>query len=305
MKVGTHNGLHHPDDVIACSILNKIFDGVEIIRSRNPNELKECSVLIDVGGKYEPPTHFDHHQANGPKRDNGIPFSSCGLIWSHYGRDFIAKVLENKNVSAIDIDEIFHNIDDNFILYVDKVDNQLVKPDSTSVNEYIMMMNDEGSLDAFNQAMSFMENYLTTTVKKEYKLVKDQKYLLDLAYKSRLNGENYIVSDREVDTTCLKEKHGIDFVIYPSMDKQTMMLKCLPFDHDSVTPRFPFDEKWRGLRTDSLLEAGAKVGDAIFVHQKGFCGGAKTLEGALSMMEMTKNNYMHQTYDVSQSHAYH
>ena len=33
---------------------------------------------------------FDHHQRGAPLRDDGQPYSSFGLIWKHYGRDYLA-----------------------------------------------------------------------------------------------------------------------------------------------------------------------------------------------------------------------
>lgn len=291
MKIGTHSGLHHPDDVFACSILNKIFNTVEVVRSRNPNELDMCSILVDVGNRYSPPKYFDHHQRSGPRRKDGIPFSSCGLIWKHYGKNFISKSLSEEQLSPDDIDIIFNELDKNIILYIDKVDNHLIKPDKLSVCEYIMMLNDNGSLDAFYEAMKFSGKYLEILVKEEYKNLNSKKYLLNMEKKENNNGRGYIVLEYEVDSSCLKEKDGIDFVVYPSQDKETIILKCLPYDHDEVTPRFIFEEKWRGLRGKQILRAGSQVNDAVFVHQQGFCGGAKTIKGAIGMINMTHRNF--------------
>lgn len=291
MKIGTHNGLHHPDDVIACSILKKIYDNVDIIRSRNFQELDQCSILIDVGNKYQPPKYFDHHHKNGPRRDNGVPFSSCGLIWKHYGKEFISKILSGVQLSFQDIDEIFTIIDNTVILYVDKVDNQIITPEKTSICEYVMMLNDNGSIDSFYKALDVMSNYFEQLIKYEYNKISSKKYILKLSEKAINDGLNYIILEYELDISGLKEENNIDFVIYPSSDKKTIILKCLPYDNNPLIPRFIFEEKWRGLRGEQITQAGSEVDSVIFVHHQGFCGGAKTIEGAIAMINMTFRNF--------------
>lgn len=65
MKIGTHDGRFHCDEVLACTMLTKYtqkFFNAEIVRSRDPNIWNTCDILVDVGGKYEPPFLLDHHQ---------------------------------------------------------------------------------------------------------------------------------------------------------------------------------------------------------------------------------------------------
>lgn len=35
----------------------------EVVRTRDPERLAECDVVVDVGGEYDPERHrYDHHQ---------------------------------------------------------------------------------------------------------------------------------------------------------------------------------------------------------------------------------------------------
>jgi len=53
---------------------NPRAQGAEIVRSRDPEVLKELDVVIDVGGTYEPEVlRFDHHQ-------RGFDGASCGAL---------------------------------------------------------------------------------------------------------------------------------------------------------------------------------------------------------------------------------
>lgn len=38
------------------------FKNATIIRTRDPKLLEECDIVVDVGGKYDPPRLLDHHQ---------------------------------------------------------------------------------------------------------------------------------------------------------------------------------------------------------------------------------------------------
>ena len=65
MKIGTHNGSFHCDEALACTMLRNYtakFKNATVVRSRDPKVLDECDVVVDVGGKYEPPRLLDHHQ---------------------------------------------------------------------------------------------------------------------------------------------------------------------------------------------------------------------------------------------------
>ena len=65
MIVGTHDGRFHCDEVLACTMLTHFtekFKDAKIVRSRDPKIWETCDILVDVGGKYEPPKLLDHHQ---------------------------------------------------------------------------------------------------------------------------------------------------------------------------------------------------------------------------------------------------
>lgn len=65
MKIGTHSGVFHCDDALACFMLKCLpkFKDAEIIRTRDESLLKDCDVVVDVGGVYDAATQrFDHHQ---------------------------------------------------------------------------------------------------------------------------------------------------------------------------------------------------------------------------------------------------
>ena len=62
--IGTHSGLFHCDEVLACSLLlwTDKFTNPMIVRTRNQDILDSLDLVCDVGGVYDPSTmRFDHH----------------------------------------------------------------------------------------------------------------------------------------------------------------------------------------------------------------------------------------------------
>ena len=87
IKIVTHNGSFHADDLFACAFLKLLYPKAEIIRTRDEEVIKTGNIVLDVGGIYNPEKNlFDHHQRGGAGiRPNSIPYASLGLIWKHFG----------------------------------------------------------------------------------------------------------------------------------------------------------------------------------------------------------------------------
>lgn len=110
----THSGRFHVDDVISTIFLSKIIDTV--ILSRVPtieNKDVEGKIVYDIGlGE------FDHHQKNkNGQRSNGIFYSSIGLLWKKFGKEYL------KKLKVKYIDETFEYIDRELIQNIDAADN--------------------------------------------------------------------------------------------------------------------------------------------------------------------------------------
>src|SRR3989339_2007075 len=117
-KLITHNGSFHSDDIFACAalclMLEKDKKKFEIIRTRDEKIIKTGDYVFDVGGIYDEKTNrFDHHQKEGAGgRENGIPYSSFGLIWKHFGIDLCGKNID-----------VWSMIDFKIVTPIDAVDN--------------------------------------------------------------------------------------------------------------------------------------------------------------------------------------
>jgi len=112
----THDGNFHADDVFSIAALKHIFPSFKLIRTRDLELIAKADIVVDVGGEYDPDTdRFDHHQRGGAgERENGIPYSSFGLIWQKYGLEIcegnqdVANAVDSGLVSTIDAIDCGH-----------------------------------------------------------------------------------------------------------------------------------------------------------------------------------------------------
>ncbi len=123
----THSGGFHADELLSSVILTRLFPFATLHRSRDRHWIAPATdrIIYDVGGAYDASAQiFDHHQRPGPRRSDGQPFSSFGLIWAHFGRAYLAQL----DVPADVIDAIHADFDSKFVQPVDLLDNGAIEP---------------------------------------------------------------------------------------------------------------------------------------------------------------------------------
>ena len=116
LTIATHNGNFHADDVFSVAALKSILPPFKLIRTRDLALIAKADIVIDVGGEYDADAgRFDHHQRGGAgERENGIPYSSFGLIWQKYGLQIcegnqdVANAVDSGLVSKIDAIDCGH-----------------------------------------------------------------------------------------------------------------------------------------------------------------------------------------------------
>ena len=139
VKIGTHNGAFHCDEVLACSMLKILpeYKDATIIRTRDPEVLKTCDIVVDVGGVFDPSTHrYDHHQktfidsmASLNKGKWVTKLSSAGLVYAHFGKNIISQVVGTKDEALVQ--RIYDKVYEKFMEEIDAVDNGIATHDGT------------------------------------------------------------------------------------------------------------------------------------------------------------------------------
>eukprot|EP00761_Pharyngomonas_kirbyi_P000931 gb/GECH01000932.1/.p1 GENE.gb/GECH01000932.1/~~gb/GECH01000932.1/.p1 ORF type:complete len:405 (+),score=102.59 gb/GECH01000932.1/:1-1215(+) len=311
--IGTHDGKFHCDEALACALLKitKKFQDAIVVRSRNPDILRRCSVVVDVGGAYNPDNHrYDHHMrefTDTLDQEHQTKLSSAGLIYKHFGKEILSQFFKEEHQKEY-LDEIYQKVYTNFIEHIDGIDNGINVSTSGEVNYNVTtsLSSRVGRLNPMWNEVS-TEGLENERFKKAMKLTGSEflecvhylingwlparKYVVDA-----VNKRNEIDSSGEIicmETFCPWKEHLLDVEKEKGIEGQikyclfqdtrgAWRIQAVPLEPESFDNRMPLPEAWRGLR-DSDLNAKSGVEGCIFVHASGFIGGNKTYDGALDM----------------------
>jgi uncharacterized UPF0160 family protein len=50
VRLATHNGTFHADDVFGVAVLQLLHPGAELVRTRDPETIAKADFAVDVGG---------------------------------------------------------------------------------------------------------------------------------------------------------------------------------------------------------------------------------------------------------------
>lgn len=169
--LGTHDGTFHCDEALAIAMLTLLPEYREstVLRSRNPEYLSQCSVVVDVGAVCDPSAHrYDHHQREFTgtfSEDRKVKLSSAGLIYKYFGKRILHRILAD---SSADLDSsqlvniLYTKVYDGFIQHIDGIDNGIEVADgelkyvisttlSSRVGKLNPSWNDDQSAEYANQ----------------------------------------------------------------------------------------------------------------------------------------------------------
>ena len=287
-----HSGTFHGDEIMATAILGKVYDNFTVCRVfKVPEDLPESTIVYDIGGG-----KYDHHQKGGNGcRENGVPYSSAGLIWRDFGR-LIPEISESANP-----DLVWSLIDRDLIQGIDAIDNGVMpKADfacqAMNVSQIIGGFNptwdSKKSIDgAFCEAVNFAEKILDNVIENACSKAR-AKAMVDEAI-AKTQG-NIMVLDQFMPwqdwlfSSSLENSTKIQFVIFPS-NRGGYNWQCVPSSPYGKDQRHPVPQEWRGLSGKELQEVTG-VTTATFCHPAGFIGGAETREDAIRLAEIASQS---------------
>lgn len=292
--VVTHSGSFHADEVFAVATLKLMlgndFD-LEVVRSRDPEDWARGDYVVDVGGIYDPSKQrFDHHQEGGAgSREDGIDYSSMGLVWKEYGEI----VCGSKEVSDL--------IDRDFVRPIDAADNgqEISTPVYKDLVEYTLgsvisefrpsvgesgLTYDEG----FQNALRFAVVLLERVIMHAHGQVEGEKKIREMVEKQlEENPEAKVV---EIDhnypwkRVLITEYPNLLYVIYQDTTEK-WRLKAINKSLGSFEYRKFLPESWAGKNNEELAEVTG-VSDAYFCHRHLFTCGAGSKEGVLALAKI-------------------
>ncbi len=104
--------------------------------------LATCHTVVDVGGEYAPEKHrYDHHQRSFAATFPGRPtkLSSAGLVYLHFGRDVVARRLEEEKEKSqgaagpTEVELVWRKLYEAFVEALDAHDNGIAAYDAAAL----------------------------------------------------------------------------------------------------------------------------------------------------------------------------
>jgi uncharacterized UPF0160 family protein len=289
-KLITHNGSFHSDDIFAAAtlslLLEKNGESFEIIRTRDSEIIKKGDYVFDVGGVYdEKNNRFDHHQIGGAgKHENGIEYSSFGLVWKKFGLELTgsekaAELIDKRLVAPIDAS------DNGFDLVESKHE---IFP--YFIQDFFLAMNptwreiDLSKDEMFLKCVEIAKNILTREIIQAGDSV-IAKELVNSIYQNAKD-KRIIILDKDYPyENILNNFPEPIFVIYPRITDNFWGVKAMRENPKTFKNRKDFPKSWAGLR-DEELQKITGVKDAVFCHRALFLVVAKSKEGAIKLAEL-------------------
>lgn len=287
----THDGTFHTDDLFATAALSILNNGnIKIIRTRDPEIIKNGDYVYDVGGIYDPENNkFDHHQKDGAEnRPNGIPYSSFGLVWKKYGEKLcgskeIAELLDKKIAQPIDASDngvdIYKSIFDGIVPYT---------ADQVFLNYKPTWKEDNKNIDSiFIEQVKKVEKLLL----REIEVVKvdiEAKNIILENYNKSENKKIIIINEnfpRYLYQNTLSFLPEPMYLVFPSGHSSVWKIEAIKKSSATMESRKSFPEAWRGEFDLDKLKEVSGIPDIIFCHKGGFLAETLSKEGAIKLAE--------------------
>jgi uncharacterized UPF0160 family protein len=289
MKVATHNGSFHADEVFALAALSLLGEPIEIVRTRDADALAAADVRVDVGFASDPAAgDVDHHPKGGAgERSNGVRYASFGLVWREYGARLcdgdadVAARVDQSLVQGVDANDTGQTI------VAPILDG--VRPPMT-VSGMVAGLNrrwDEQLSPAeerarFDEALALAGPIIAREIASaaaQQRAVRIVEAAVSGARDSRVIELERDVPWKEVVVT---QAPAALFVVYPK--RQGWGLEAVPRELGSFANRRDLPEAWAGLDGPDLARVTG-VDDALFAHAKRFLVVARSRAGIDALAE--------------------
>ncbi|QDL93018.1 MYG1 family protein [Paroceanicella profunda] len=305
----THSGGFHADEVLSSVILTRLFPGAKIVRSRERAWITPGAdrVIYDVGGSYDPEARiFDHHQRGAPLREDGQPLSSFGLVWKHFGHDY----LRASAVPEEDVDTVHASFDEGFVLPVDLVDNGALSPSVAGplsgmtlpgLLETLKPVFDDTDPDAddraFHGALAIARSFVEARIARSAAKLRAEGMVRTAIAAA---GAGHVLElPMGMPFRPAVVKAGADhllFVVSPRGEDWT--LTGIRKGEEGFELRADLPAAWAGL-TNADLEAASGVSGATFCHNGRFIAAARSREAILAMADIAVAEALREAQDAS------
>ncbi|XP_074990143.1 MYG1 exonuclease [Calonectris borealis] len=320
LRIGTHDGTFHCDEVLACYLLRLLprYRDAEVVRTRDPQRLAQCDVVVDVGGEYDPERHrYDHHQRSftesmrslRPDKPWTTKLSSAGLVYCHFGSQILAGLLGQPEDGPV-VTALYDKLYENFVEEIDAIDNGIAQAEgepryalTTTLSARVGHLNprwndpEQDTEAGFRRAMELVGGEFMDRLDYYHRAWLPARALVEEAVRRRFEVDASGVVLELPQGGCPWKEHvfsleqelalpdPLQLVLFPDRGGQ-WRVQSVPAGPRTFQSRLPLPEPWRGVRDEALSQL-AGIPGCVFVHASGFIGGNRTREGALEMARRT------------------
>ena len=285
----THSGTFHADEIMATVFLLNKFGCLKLYRT---NEVDNKSAFIyDVGfGSY------DHHQTSFNKvRENGIKYSSCGLVWDVFANDIADALNINDN------DDFKLWVDKNLVMDIDRDDNGQAISTNVDIKQQtipnlISLFNpnwddNKDENECFLKALEFANNIFNNLIS-NYVSKENAKSIVEEAIEHNTNGviilDRYMPWKDIVITSKNSKAKDVLYAIFPSK-RGGYNIVATPKECGSFEVKKTFPKAWAGLGKEELRKiSGIKT--INFCHNNLFICSCNEYDDAILIAKIAINN---------------
>lgn len=292
LELVTHDGKFHADELLSSVILKDLYPDAVIIRSRDPATIAPGprKIVYDVGQIFDPEQMcFDHHQIGAPKRIDGVPYSSFGMIWEHFGRTWLKDVA---GVPEDDVERAHQGIDRGFVCEVDSLDNGIAIENGNSALGLTRILEsfspdfdnmcEASEMNAFTEAMGTARTVFAHYARNVAARIRSAKIVTEILEKH--DGGPVLVLPYGMPWEGPMRKMKADHILFALINRQdSWSISTVRIKPGAFENRLDLPEAWAGLTGDALVDA-CGIPDAQFVHKARFFAVAGSYEGALAMV---------------------
>lgn len=289
MKVATHSGSFHADELFAIAALRVVHGELELVRTRDPDALARCDVRVDVGLRDDPSTgDYDHHQRGGAgERPNGIRFASFGLVWKDVGPracegdERVAALVDEVLVQPVDANDNGQTL---AAPVIDGVKAMTVSDVLAAFNPRWDEPDDDEAVDArFHEALDVAEGILRREIAGARAAVSADQIVADAV--ASASDARVVVLEESVPWHRAIHAHAPEALLVVVPKSTGWGLQAVPAVLGRFENRLDLPADWAGLQSEEL-SALTGVEDARFCHSARFLAVAGTREGALALADL-------------------
>lgn len=293
--VVTHNGLFHADEAFGVAFLSLLLgsEEVRVVRTRNPAQIEQADVALDVGGIYDNSKfRYDHHQREFTEVHEGtsVKLAACGLIWRHFGSIVITKLHPELDVEQVQT--LWQSVDETICRPVDLQDNgqgtfkvEGAEAQALTITMMVSSFNQQDIYspaqdEAFMRGVEILKEYVLNFLRagaNKLQLLKEAEEAVRAQLGSKVLVLDKFLPYREAVLKANAEEGGqFDLVAYPA--KGQWNIQTVPVDdtpENFYSQRISLPERLWGLTGPDASKESLGGSALVFCHKTGFLAAVK------------------------------